>query len=499
MNLKCQTLLCMIAEEIGEVKEDEDCVNHQMYHYLIAEEIDEQDEAMAQEEQTRMEQEQERLIAEKILVEEESQTHQDHLYRQAHEELIAEEVAEQEEILAEEAERREDPCLLHQERLIAEDDYWLDADFALYFQDISTQEANQQAYCDATYEEIAEQDEVLAQEERIRRDLIQDQEVGVLIAEEILAEEEAQTRQDSLFRQAHEELIAEEIAEQEEALQEAEGWEEARWQHQERLISKDELAQNACKDGESSMVDEGGNAAVASYIQQIGQDQQKRRFLCKKKRKVKMMNGFSIPGSVCTASTMDDESVGQGRARKRARKKIRKSLRLALTERFNAEAQQRNWEMTRHARHAMELRSHVRHAMEDEILEELAHQDWLDTQDKDEMLADAEEAAKLREQEKPCVGGYGNEDNQDRLNQQAHYDIITQEIAEQDEVLAEQARQESLYEKEQERLIAQEGYAGYAMFEKCDVAAIRAGAWDRPSRAWHYRDFMPWGHWSGRW
>eukprot|EP00578_Thalassiosira_sp_NH16_P000478 CAMPEP_0181130094 /NCGR_PEP_ID=MMETSP1071-20121207/29674_1 /TAXON_ID=35127 /ORGANISM="Thalassiosira sp., Strain NH16" /LENGTH=493 /DNA_ID=CAMNT_0023216129 /DNA_START=66 /DNA_END=1544 /DNA_ORIENTATION=- len=463
INLKCQILLCMIAEEIGEVKEDEDCLNHQMYHNLIAEEIDQQDEVMAQEEQTRMGQEQERLIAQKILEEEEAQTYQDNLYRQAHEELIAEEVAEQEEILAEEAERGEDPYLLLQENLIAEDDHWLDAGFAWICQDIDAEyrmlveEENWQAYCHAVREEIAEQDEVLAQEERIRRDLMHDQEVEGMIADEILAEEEAQTRQDSLFRQAREELIAEEIAELEEALKEAEGWEEARWQHQERLVAEDELAQNACKDGESSIVGEWGNDAVASYIEQIGQDQQKRRFLCKKKRKVKMVNGFSIPGSVCTATTMDDESVGQGRARKRRRKSIRESLRLALTEIFNTEAQQRNWEMNRHARYAME----------DEILEDLAHQDWLDTQDRDEMLADAEEAAQLREQE----------------------------IAEQDEVLSEQARQESLYEKEQERLIGQEGYAGYAMLETCDIAAIRAGAWDRPSHAWYYRDFMPWGHW----
>ena len=70
---------------------------------------------------------------------------------------------------------------------------------------------------------------------------------------------------------------------------------------------------------------------------------------------------------------------------------------------------------------------------------------------------------------------------------QEEYNLVAQEIAEQDEVLAEQgANQEKMYEQEQERLIREEGYAQYTLLEPHQLGAIFAEM-NRGFGRGHYR------------
>lgn len=367
-----------IAEEILEDEEQQDDMSTllRMKDELFEEEIAEREEALADEERLR---EKEMQIAGRILEEME----QDEMLMRADEELIAEEIEAMQEIVADE-ERREKEILIA-EKILLEDEILSHQDNML----IQTRD-------ELIAEEIAAQEELAVAEMQGEEARWQHQMRLVGIAEEV--EDAAH----DLNHQAHDDLLAEEIAEQEEELADAERQrEEARWQYLFGLaeIADDEvLADEACwskvrqnqKNEENSSRDEG--SGIAGYVEQMELDQRQRRRLFRTKRKVEMIGGVSILGSRCTASTMDDECSGQGRARKRARSETRDSLQTTLTRRFEAVAEE--------ARQIeSELIQRAQHALDDEVLESLAHQELLDAQNQDEMLADlaAEEEAQQRE------------------------------------------------------------------------------------------------------
>jgi len=392
----------MIAEVIAEEKEDQGCLNQQVYYNLLAEEIAEQDEVMAEEERR----ERQQKIAERILAEEDARSYLDGLFGRAYEKMIAEEFAEQDGALAEE-EEQEESRWRYRERLIAEEE----ARAKRSRRGRRGEEIRRVAFDTAgtTTDENAFRGRP---RKRPRREILDSLKRRLAWRFEVEASVwEAGDRERKRIRrarcEAEDAALAErarrdwsDMQDQDESLADVdEEAEEALWREQERIFAEE-------------------------YA-----DEEARR----------------------TRHAVEDEVLTEEAHRIWSKRQNQDEI-LAEADAEAEEAWRREQEKIFAEEYKGEETKRARHDLEDEVLAEQARQNWLERQDRDKLLAEGgAEAEEIRhgEQERIFAEEYVDEEDN------PHHNLVHQEIAEQDEALAE-AEGEDDWQGEQERIYVEE-------------------------------------------